>query len=566
MKNDIKRIASSVMIMFFVIAMLIPVTAFATTNKIFGGNEVEAAVSGTRLIQSVNKIKVLGNYNYITDLYSDKVQLMPVQKNFISQAYGYADKDGNIKIPIHENWSFADMFIGGLAIVFDENKNTLSAIDTNGNVVFDFDDKTYLGGVGDTSYLQRFENDPNGMYCVYVRGNGDCNYAPNNLTLTIYDRQGNRIRKALPYDRIGRFNNGIANLYIITGSQEIPWLEGTTMTKYTYRPIGSINTKGEILDKVVPEVEDEMTDDYGFTVEFGDNNQRIIKNSKGEEIYRYTQQEYKLGSEHNIINQNAILVPVRKDDGTTALTLMDSNGNLYPEYEFNDFNAWGAYGNRFIARPYVSYADKLAYANTLGEEGKQWILDTQFLAEGKDVIMYQLQPPTIYEIQLVGYSNKDNIETVNNTVTNISTSIVPADPNKKLKSGITLWEAKVLIKDNRENLKSLGYSEEDIKQVEEGLYRDLGTTAEEIARCPDRPQVPVTTQKPSQPKPEVEQPVQQPTQQPVVQQPAGSYLPPSVDKDRNGRVDALEERMFEGEFTTESDPNFNLSTDFPESN
>ncbi|MBM7854135.1 hypothetical protein JOC37_000507 [Desulfohalotomaculum tongense] len=149
----------------------------------------------------------------------------------------------------------------------------------------------------------------------------------------------------------------------------------------------------------------------------------------------------------------------------------------------------------------------------------------------------------------------------------IPTSIVPADPNKKLKSGITLWEAKVLIKDNRENLKSLGYSEEDIKQVEEGLYRDLGTTAEEIARCPDRPQVPVTTQKPSQPKPEVEQPAQQPTQQPVVQQPAGSYLPPSIDKDRNGRVDAFEESEFKGENEgTESDPNFNLSTDFPEPN
>lgn len=60
----------------------------------------------------------------------------------------------------------------------------------------------------------------------------------------------------------------------------------------------------------------------------------------------------------------------------------------------------------------------------------------------------------------------------------------PADPNKKLSSGKTLWEAKLLLDEVAQQLKDGGWSESDLKSILEQTCRDFGTTMEEINRIP----------------------------------------------------------------------------------
>lgn len=147
----------------------------------------------------------------------------------------------------------------------------------------------------------------------------------------------------------------------------------------------------------------------------------------------------------------------------------------------------------------------------------------------------------------------------------------PADPNKVLKDGTTLWETKLVIDEYREKLKEIGLSDEEIYSKAQEICEKAGTTVEEIDRCPDRPAAaeprdyinqPGTSQEDTQPTP---QPTPQPSPQPAPQPSGGSSLPPSIDKDRNGEVDALEEDRIGGDgtvWTTTPDPDFYLDTDY----
>lgn len=390
--------------MMVVLILTMSSTAFAV--DIVGENG-----QGARKIQSVTTINVPGNYKYTTDYYSEQAQLMPVQSNVgFAETYGYADKNGNIKIPINKNWTGARRFIDGMALIFDESKNTYSVIDTNGKIIFDFDDGSNKSA--GNSYLQVFENDPNGMYSAYAGGNGNSTYK-SNLTVTIYDRQGNRTKKALDYDQISKFNNGVAILYKITGTEEnAPWLQGGSVwTSYVYTAVATMDTKGVVSDTepskdtidAVNNIGPEPDKSYGFKIEGG-----VIKNSIGKVIYNYDTSKY---DKIKIINEYALLVPVAKEDGTTALTLLDSNGNLYTEYQFGAYNFGGIYGNRFITSPYKTLAEKMAYADTLGADGESWKRNANYAGgDMKDAPISQIQPPTIYEVQAA--PNTLNVGTV----------------------------------------------------------------------------------------------------------------------------------------------------------
>lgn len=365
----------------------------------------------TRKLESVTKIKVLGNYHYLIGALSEEANLMPVENGdwwarvSHSSPKGYADRDGNIIISINENWTYASRFYNGLAMVYQEDKNIYSAINTKGEVVFNFKENTFLSSVGDTRFLQIFKDDPNNMFCAYVTGNGDSQYQSEGLTITLYTLNGSRIEKLLPYDRIGRFYKGMANLYMETKAEIIGYF-GDPVYKREYTPIASINSKGEIFDTPIDEknLEDNNT---GFTSKRVDETNRVyaIKNRFGEEIYRYYDDSaWEL--DHRIINENALLVPVRKADGTTALTLMDYMGNLYPEYEFCAFD--GVFGNRFIARPYKSYAEKQAYVKQKGGELPQ---DSETVKYNKDEPVEGLQPVTLYELKEIIEVEETEIQT-----------------------------------------------------------------------------------------------------------------------------------------------------------
>lgn len=129
-----------------------------------------------------------------------------------------------------------------------------------------------------------------------------------------------------------------------------------------------------------------------------------------------------------------------------------------------------------------------------------------------------------------------------------------ADPNKKLKSGVKLYEAKLMIEQQMDSYRKSGYNDEDrLNRAADMMARDFGTTLDEISRCPN---IEVKEQPAQENKQKTS--TRQPSQQ--VQQPSGgSQLPVEADKDRNGRLDALEE-VEAGEGTTTSDPNFGLQT------
>lgn len=358
----------------------------------------------TRKSLKVVKVGETGDYVYFPEDYSEEAQLMPVSKGFLARfgsgsPRGYADGDGKIKIPIRENWTYAGKFVNGLAVIYDEQKKLYAAIDTTGKVIFDFDEDATLSGVGDSFSFQILENDPHGMRYATVRDNGNAITKTDKPTLTLYDGKGNRIKKELPFYRIGQFSNGVANLYMLKETTIMGDFGNSPMYNHEYEAVASMNTKGEIFNFPVeehPMASSENT--FGFSVEHGDNYLKIIRNSKGQEIYRYTNDSH--FDDHYFINEVALLVPVQQADGTTAHTLMDANGNLYPEYQFNDYHGFGgAYGNRFIIRPYLSYAEKVAYAKKQGAEGEGWLRDVESLAEGRDLIIYDLQPYCIYEVQ-----------------------------------------------------------------------------------------------------------------------------------------------------------------------
>lgn len=64
----------------------------------------------------------------------------------------------------------------------------------------------------------------------------------------------------------------------------------------------------------------------------------------------------------------------------------------------------------------------------------------------------------------------------------IPEEIIPADPNKKLSSGLTLGEVKVLIDDLRNLMRSNGRSEEVIEAEVRKIAEEFGTTLEEVDR------------------------------------------------------------------------------------
>lgn len=139
------------------------------------------------------------------------------------------------------------------------------------------------------------------------------------------------------------------------------------------------------------------------------------------------------------------------------------------------------------------------------------------------------------------------------------------DPNRVLSSGVSLWEAKKMVEADRKAFKDAGFSDSQIKSEIDTTLKALGTTEEELNRCPDRDLTTITQDYTQQQPAEKKQNTgQKPStvQPPAQQQSSGSYLPPSVDKDRNGLNDAFEEvGQPEGAVvTTTSDPNFKLGT------
>jgi putative cell wall-binding protein len=203
-----------------------------------------------------------GGYRYYTSEYDQQSNLEPVEK-LSGNAFedhnamgddnpmGYADKDGNIVIPIHSNWTSAEAFDNGTAIIYDSDKKMYSLIDKSGNVVFDFANVPNLDYSNGTAYLQRLKDDPNGMVFAYASGIGSDYGTSGNLTVTFYDKQGNAKSYALPYDKISSFVNGVATLSKITGSDQATGLgavgeSASTYTVYNYTPVASIDTKGVI--------------------------------------------------------------------------------------------------------------------------------------------------------------------------------------------------------------------------------------------------------------------------------------------------------------------------------
>lgn len=143
--------------------------------------------------------------------------------------------------------------------------------------------------------------------------------------------------------------------------------------------------------------------------------------------------------------------------------------------------------------------------------------------------------------------------------------LFPADPNKVLSSGLTLWEFKAMLDDDEKHVRSLGWTEDEVREWKEEICEAAGTTIEEVNRCPDRPAAAepkdyVSQPETSQPSP---QPAPQPAPQPSPQPSGGSHLPPSIDKDRNGLVDEIEQDVIgEGtKITTTPDPDFYLYID-----
>ncbi len=66
----------------------------------------------------------------------------------------------------------------------------------------------------------------------------------------------------------------------------------------------------------------------------------------------------------------------------------------------------------------------------------------------------------------------------------VPTSIVASDPVKKLSSGITLWDAKLVMVQTEKDLRNEGYTYNDIKSELIAEANDLGTTLDEISRLP----------------------------------------------------------------------------------
>lgn len=137
-----------------------------------------------------------------------------------------------------------------------------------------------------------------------------------------------------------------------------------------------------------------------------------------------------------------------------------------------------------------------------------------------------------------------------------------ADPNKKLKSGITLGDAKKMIETDIKRMKATGLSDSDIKEVAEQEAKELGTSLAEIARVPVT-QAPVTTTKPSTStsKPSGGTTQQSSgTQQSGGSQQSGGGKVTEWDKDGDGIPDFLKGHGGSGNGTTTSDPDFHLGT------
>lgn len=133
-----------------------------------------------------------------------------------------------------------------------------------------------------------------------------------------------------------------------------------------------------------------------------------------------------------------------------------------------------------------------------------------------------------------------------------------ADPNKMLSSGLTLCEAKLMIELDMGYLRVAGLSEEDIEDIAKDMAKDLGTTIEELRRCPDIPDEPA-------------QQAPAPVETPSVQQPSGnqytvggqvgvpgSFPKTDWDKDGDGISDSFQEGGRGKVDGTTSDPNSRL--------
>ena len=60
----------------------------------------------------------------------------------------------------------------------------------------------------------------------------------------------------------------------------------------------------------------------------------------------------------------------------------------------------------------------------------------------------------------------------------------PSDPNKKLSSGISLWDAKLWLDHTKASMEARGYSDDKIQSLLAYQAQDMGTTLDEINRLP----------------------------------------------------------------------------------
>lgn len=145
-------------------------------------------------------------------------------------------------------------------------------------------------------------------------------------------------------------------------------------------------------------------------------------------------------------------------------------------------------------------------------------------------------------------------------------SKIPANPNKVLSSGLTLWEAKLTMEHDKKSLGSLANDKEFMEQ----MAKDYGTTLDELARVqdPSKVQTPTKPVQPTQPsKPSTTPSKGSGTTGGTTQKPSQPSKPAPTgkvtewDKNGNGINDDLEAYTGTGEGgTTVEDPDFNPGT------
>jgi len=131
--------------------------------------------------------------------------------------------------------------------------------------------------------------------------------------------------------------------------------------------------------------------------------------------------------------------------------------------------------------------------------------------------------------------------------TSVPTNKTPSNPSRVLSSGMTLWDAKLMIESTISSLTSSGYKVEEFTDLLVDQVKDMGTTLDEIKRLPVKVVVKAktggaTTAKQSTVKPSTGTKPRTTTTRPSVAN--------ATDKNGNGIEDSMESSMGHADGTT----------------